>query len=56
VAEEGVCGGAVPPLVGDVLTGANLTLAQAAERLATGDPLPQLSAVQRRIVEEYAAL
>jgi hypothetical protein len=50
---DGVCGGAVPPLLGDVLTGTDLTLAQAAERLAQGDPLPSLSAVQRRMVEEY---
>jgi hypothetical protein len=54
VADEGVCAGAVPPLLGGVLTGVELTLAQAAERLEQGDPLPELTAVQRRMVEEYA--
>jgi hypothetical protein len=54
VADEGVCGGAVPPLLGGVLTGTGLTLAQAAERLARGDALPELTVVQRRLVEEYA--
>jgi hypothetical protein len=51
----GVCGGDVPPLIGDVLTGTGLTLAQAAARLAGGDEVPSLTAVQRRIVEDYAA-
>ncbi len=51
---DGVCGGDVPPLVGELLTGTDLTLAQAAERPARGEPLPQLTAIQRRMVEEYA--
>jgi hypothetical protein len=52
--DSGVCGGDVPPLVGDVLTGTGLTLPQAAARLARGEPLPGLTPVQRRIVEDYA--
>jgi hypothetical protein len=51
----GICGGDVPPLVGDVLTGTGLTLAQAAARLAAGHDLPALTPVQRRMVEELAA-
>ena len=52
--ESGVCGGDVPPLIGQVLTGTGLTLPQAAKRLAAGDPLPGLTPVQRRIVEDFA--
>jgi hypothetical protein len=52
--ESGVCGGDLPPLIGDVLTGTGLTVQQAASRLARGEPLPVMTAVQRRIVEEYA--
>jgi hypothetical protein len=52
--EPGVCGADVPPLIGQVLTGTGLTLAQAARKLERGDPLPALTAVQRRIVEDYA--
>jgi hypothetical protein len=51
---SGVCGADVPPLVGSVLTGTGLTLAQAAARLERGDALPPLSDVQRRLVEEHA--
>jgi hypothetical protein len=51
---SGVCGADVPPLVGSVLTGTGLTLAQAAARLERGEPLPPLSDVQRRMVEEQA--
>ena len=51
---SGVCGGDVPPLLGDVLTGTGLTLAQAADRLAVGESLSDLTALQRRIVEDYA--
>jgi hypothetical protein len=51
----GICGGDVPPLIGDVLTGTGLTLAQAAARLSRGEDLPELTDVQRRIVEDYAA-
>ena len=51
---DGVCGGDVPPLIGDVLTGTGLTLAQAADRLAAGESLAELTALQRRLVEDYA--
>lgn len=51
---SGVCGADVPPLVGSVLTGTGLTLAQAAAKLQRGEPLPPLSDVQRRMVEEQA--
>jgi hypothetical protein len=50
----GVCGSDVPPLIGSVLTGTGLTLAQAAAALERGDA-PLLTPVQRRIVEEFAA-
>lgn len=50
----GVCAGDVPPLIGTVLTGTGLTLAQAAKRLEQGEPLPDLTPLQRRMVEEYA--
>jgi hypothetical protein len=50
---SGVCGGDVPPLIGDVLTGTGLTLEQAAERLERGEPL-DLTPVQRRMVDDYA--
>lgn len=49
-----VCSGDVPPLIGQVLTGTGLTLAQAARRLVEGDALPDLTPIQRRLVEEYA--
>jgi len=49
---SGVCGADVPPLVGSVLTGTGLTLAQAAAALERGEAL-SLTDVQRRIVEEY---
>jgi hypothetical protein len=52
--DSGVCAGDVPPLVGDVLTGTGLTLRQAAARLQRGEPLPDLTDVQRRIVDDYA--
>jgi hypothetical protein len=51
---SGVCGADVPPLVGSVLTGTGLTLAQAAAKLERGETLPPLSDVQRRMVEERA--
>jgi hypothetical protein len=50
----GVCGSDVPPLVGSVLTGTGLTVAQAVAKLERGEPLPALSDVQRRLVEEHA--
>jgi len=52
---SGVCGADTPPLVGSLLTGTGLTLAAAAARLAKGDPLPPMTAVQRRLVEAHAA-
>jgi hypothetical protein len=52
--ESGVCGGDVPPLIGEVLTGTGLTLQQAARKLARGEALSGLTPVQHRIVEEYA--
>jgi hypothetical protein len=50
---SGVCGTEVPPLVGSVLTGTGLTLAQAAAALERGES-PALTDVQRRIVERWA--
>jgi len=49
----GVCGADVPPLVGSVLTGTGLTLAQAAAAIERGEQ-PPLTDVQRRIVEDWA--
>jgi hypothetical protein len=49
----GVCGADVPPLIGSVLTGTGLTVAQAAAALERGEALA-LSDVQRRIVEQHA--
>jgi len=51
--DTGVCGGDVPPLIGSVLTGTGLTIAQAAARIARGEA-PPLTDVQRRIVERWA--
>jgi hypothetical protein len=51
--DTGVCGGDVPPVVGSVLTGTGLTIAQAIAALERGEN-PPLSAVQRRIVEAEA--
>ncbi len=51
----GLCGSDVPPLIGSTLTGAGLTLDQAAARLLDDLPLPQLTDVQRRLVEEHAS-
>ena len=50
--DSGVCGADVPPLVGSVLTGVGLTLAQAAARIEAGERLP-LTDVQRRLVDEF---
>lgn len=50
---SGLCGSDVPPLVGSVLTGVGMTVAQAAARLERGEELP-LTDVQRRIVEAHA--
>ncbi len=49
---SGVCGADVPPLIGSVLTGTGLTVAQAAAALERGEA-PALSDVQRRIVEQH---
>jgi hypothetical protein len=49
----GICAGDVPPLIGEVLTGTGLTLAQAAARVERGDAVPELTAIQRRIVEDF---
>jgi hypothetical protein len=51
--DTGVCGSDVPPLIGSVLTGTGLTLAQAVAALERGED-PQLTPVQRRIVEAHA--
>jgi hypothetical protein len=51
--DTGVCGTEIPPLIGSVLTGTGLTLAQAAAALERGERLP-LTAVQQRIVERWA--
>jgi hypothetical protein len=51
--DTGVCGSDVPPLVGSVLTGTGLTVAQAVAALERGES-PPLSDMQRRIVEEQA--
>lgn len=48
-----MCGADVPPLIGSVLTGTGLTVAQAAAAVARGDQ-PVLTDVQRRIVERWA--
>lgn len=50
---SGVCGAEVPPLVGSVLTGTGLTLAQAAAALERGET-PPLTDVQRRLVESWS--
>ncbi|HET6449308.1 MAG TPA: hypothetical protein VFG31_09390 [Conexibacter sp.] len=50
---SGVCGADVPSLVGSVLTGTGLTLAQAAAALERGET-PPLTDVQRRLVEAWA--
>jgi hypothetical protein len=52
--DTGVCGADVPPLIGQILTGTGLTLAQAAAALERGES-PPLTSIQRRIVEEWAA-
>jgi carbon monoxide dehydrogenase subunit G len=49
----GICGGDVPPLIGDVLTGTGLTLAQAAARVERGEIVPELTPVQQRMVEDF---
>jgi hypothetical protein len=51
--DSGVCGGDVPPLVGSVLTGTGLTIAQALAAIDRGERVA-LTDVQRRIVEAEA--
>jgi hypothetical protein len=51
--DTGLCGSDVPPLVGSVLTGTGLTIAQAIAAIERGER-PPLTDVQRRIVEEAA--
>jgi hypothetical protein len=51
--DTGVCGSDVPPLIGSILTGTGLTIAQAIAALERGER-PPLTDVQRRIVEEAA--
>ena len=50
--DTGVCGSDVPPLIGSVLTGTGMTVAQAAAAVERGER-PALSDVQRRIVERW---
>ncbi|HEV2821459.1 MAG TPA: hypothetical protein VGW11_13240 [Solirubrobacteraceae bacterium] len=52
--KPGICGDEAPPVVGSVLTGTGLTIAQAAARLERGEE-PPLSEVQRAIVERWLA-
>ena len=51
--DTGVCGSDVPPLIGEMLTGTGLTLAQAAAAIERGET-PPLTPVQRRMVEDWA--
>ena len=51
--DTGICGSEVPPLIGSILTGTGLTLAQAAAALERGERVA-LTDVQRRIVERWA--
>lgn len=51
--DTGICGADVPPVVGSVLTGVGMTIAQAAAKLERGERLA-LTDVQRRIVESWA--
>jgi hypothetical protein len=51
--DTGVCGNDAPPVVGSVLTGTGLTIAQAVAALERGER-PPLTDVQRRIVEAEA--
>ena len=51
--DTGVCGSDVPPVVGSVLTGTGLTIAQAIAAIERGER-PPLTDVQRRIVEAEA--
>ncbi|ADB51726.1 hypothetical protein [Conexibacter woesei] len=50
---SGICGSAPPPLIGSVLTGTGMTLAQAARALEQGRELT-LTDVQRRLVQRWS--
>jgi len=50
---DGLCASDAPPLVGDRLTGAGMTLAEAADALERGEE-PPLTSLQRRLVEDFA--
>ena len=50
----GICGADVPPVVGSVLTGVGMTIAQAAAALERGEDV-RLSDVQRAVVERWVA-
>jgi hypothetical protein len=52
--DTGVCGADVPSLIGEILTGTGLTLAQAASAIERGET-PPLTPVQRRIVEDWVS-
>ncbi|MBJ7331517.1 MAG: hypothetical protein JHC95_16610 [Solirubrobacteraceae bacterium] len=52
--DTGVCGADVPPLVGSILTGVGMTVAQAAAALERGETVA-LTDVQERIVQEWAS-
>lgn len=49
----GVCGSEAPPLIGSVLTGVGMTLAQASRALERGDALA-LTPLQHQLVERWA--
>ena len=51
--DDGICGASAPPIVGGILTGVGMTLAEAAAALDRGDEVP-LTDVQRRMVETWA--
>ena len=50
---SGVCGDDVPPVIGSILSGSGMTIAQAAAALARGET-PPLTELQVRIVERWA--
>ena len=51
--DTGLCGADVPPVIGRILTGTGLTIERAAAAIERGEE-PPLTAVQRRIVEDWA--
>jgi hypothetical protein len=50
---SGACGGAVPPVIGSILTGTGLTVAAAVAALERGEHV-ELTELQRRIVLRWA--